>query len=180
MKKPQYNIEKIALRVIQRVSSKYKTEKLKPGYTGKYVIQKHKATNTHYDLRLQFPQEGKSVLRSWSLPKHRIPRKVGDKVLATETEDHPMSWGNVVDFGETHEIPEGQYGAGEVTLYDKGKFALIDVDYDSKYVIQFKGEKLDGIWALIKTEGKDFLFVKSSADQPELDEPEVQKAIENL
>jgi len=172
----------IVSRVIQRYlrASRYDTDSLEPGYIGKYVIHDHRAQNRHFDLRLEFPTSKGKVFRSWTIPKHTIPKSVGDKVLATETEDHPMSWGDVVDFDETHEIPEGEYGAGTVKLYDKGKFALIDMDYDSKYVFKMIGEKLDGVWSLVKTDGKNFLLVRSSADQPELEEPEVQKAIKKL
>ena len=161
--------------------SKYVQEQLKPGYTGLFVVQLHDATSTHWDLRLEFPVESLkesltsytvirehaseepkkkvypdkpgSVLRSWAVPKHRLP---GLKpILATETEDHDF---NYKDFEGV--IPEGQYGAGTVEIYDHGKFEFVDVEYDKKYVVDFKGNKIKGLYALIKTKGKKFLWIK--------------------
>jgi len=73
-----------------------------------------------------------------------------------ETFDHKVSYG---DFAGN--IPEGTYGAGEVLSWDKGTFELLDVEYDNKYIIDFNGKKLKGIYALIKTgSGKNFLWIK--------------------
>jgi len=135
----------------------YDKEKLRIGYKGRFVVHHHKATSEHWDLRLEFPIESKNkqktVLRSWAVPKHKLPDE--KPVLATETEDHDI---NYIDFEGT--IPEGQYGAGTVKIYDEGDFEIVDLDYDKKYVIKFDGKKIKGYYAIIKTGPKDFLLVK--------------------
>jgi len=156
----------------------YIKNELVPGYTGVFVIQDHRATNRHWDLRLSFPVEDVSkalgeyaekrpsgpepagkgkgkglVLRSWAIPKHRLPT---DKpLLASETEDHAYSYRLF-----SGAIPEGMYGAGTVEIYDHGTYKLLDVDYDKKYVFSLKGKKIQGTYALIKTGGKQFLWTK--------------------
>ena len=158
----------------------YDKEKLKKGYVGKFVIQKHFATNLHFDFRLTFPvtslkdslgnyiqkrhwdqtNEPKVkvddkpglVYRSWAIPKHKVPTST--PVFAKETEDHVLEYGK---FEGT--IPEG-YGAGKVEIYDSGKFTLVDVDYDKKYVFFLNGEKVQGYYALIKSKGDNFFWIK--------------------
>jgi hypothetical protein len=159
----------------------YTKEKLVPGYTGKFVIHEHSARNLHWDLRLSFPVDnvaealadysGKrphkgvepsnsapdkpgTVLRSWAIPKHKLPTT--KPLLASETEDHILSYGSFEG-----SIPEGQYGAGTVTIFDHGTYTLDRVDYDKKYVFTLKGRKVKGTYALIKTSGKSFLWLKT-------------------
>lgn len=160
----------------------YDTEKLKPGYKGTFVIHDHFSSRHHWDLRLNFPSTslkcslgeygGKrkpggpepvkkdypdkpgNVLRSWAIPKHKLPTT--KPILATETEDHAMEYGS---FHGT--IPEGEYGAGKVEIYDKGTYEMISVDYDKKYVFKLKGKKIDDTYALVKSSGKNFFWIKT-------------------
>jgi len=159
----------------------YVKDQLVPGYKAKFVIHSHDASRLHWDLRLEFPVDSlkdalksydekrvwkkttepqpkfhdkqQTVLRSWAIPKHMLPEK--KPLLATETEDHDI---NYINFKGA--IPEGQYGAGTVEIYDKGTFELVDVDYDKKYVIKFNGKKVKGVYALIRTSQKKFLWIK--------------------
>lgn len=119
-----------------------------------YVIQKHYASRTHYDLRL----EEKGVLKSWAIPKEP-PLKEGIKRLAVETEDHPLGY---EDFEGT--IPEGLYGAGKVELWDKGTYSPLEVKKGKK-VFEIKGSRIQGRYALIKIKSespdeKNWLFFK--------------------
>jgi DNA ligase D-like protein (predicted 3'-phosphoesterase) len=106
----------------------------------KYVIQKHKATNLHYDLRLEMNR----VLKSWALPK-LPPKSKGTKRLAIQVEDHPLSYAT---FKGT--IPEGNYGAGKVEIWDNGTYELLSKD-KKKIEIKIAGKKLRGNYVLIKT-----------------------------
>jgi DNA ligase D-like protein (predicted ligase)/DNA ligase D-like protein (predicted 3'-phosphoesterase) len=105
----------------------------------RFVIQEHNARRLHYDLRLE--REG--TLKSWAVPKG-IPHKKGEKRLAVETENHPLEYSS---FEGT--IPKGQYGAGEVKIWDKGlyepKLWMAD-----KIEFSLKGDKLDGKYLLTK------------------------------
>ncbi len=115
-----------------------------------FVVQKHDASHLHYDLRLSMD----GVLKSWALPK-KPPERAGVKRLAVETEDHPLSY---ADF--EGKIPEGQYGAGKVEIWDKGDYELEKGKKD-KIEVVLKGEKLKGAYALIKFKGKkNWLFFK--------------------
>ena len=109
-----------------------------------YVIQRHQASHLHYDLRLE--EEG--VLKSWAIPKEP-PQEEGIKRLAVQTEDHPLGYEEFEGV-----IPEGQYGAGKVETWDKGDYIPLEVTA-SKWVIEIKGEKLQGRHCLIKLKAKD-------------------------
>ncbi len=106
-----------------------------------YLIHKHKTNHPHYDLRLEI----NGALESWAIPK-RPPRIRHIKRLAIQTKPHPLSYAK---FEGT--IPEGSYGAGEVKIWDKGNFDLIEKKKDV-IVVNINGEKLNGEYCLVKTD----------------------------
>ncbi|MEM1550935.1 MAG: DNA polymerase ligase N-terminal domain-containing protein [Candidatus Bathyarchaeia archaeon] len=116
-----------------------------------YVIQKHAASHLHYDLRL----EKDGVLKSWAIPREP-PTVRGVKRLAIQTEDHPIEYANFEGV-----IPEGEYGAGTVEIWDKGTFDVEEWN-DEKIVIYIRGEKLRGRYCLIKFKKQEngWLFFK--------------------
>jgi DNA ligase D-like protein (predicted 3'-phosphoesterase) len=115
----------------------------------RFVIQKHAASSLHYDFRL----EADGVLKSWAVPKGPSldPR---EKRLAMPTEDHPLAYG---DFEGV--IPEGQYGAGEVIVWDTGTYRVLgdeaaaDALEDGHLSFWLEGEKLRGGYALTRMGG---------------------------
>jgi bifunctional non-homologous end joining protein LigD len=119
-----------------------------------FVIQRHDATRLHYDLRL----ERDGVLVSWAVPKG-LPLVKGERHLAVHTEDHPMEYGS---FAGT--IPKGHYGAGEVRIWDKGTYDLIEWT-EKKVSFRLHGERYQGEYHLIKTRDKDWLILMASASQ---------------
>src|SRR6266487_3924862 len=99
----------------------------------RFVIQKHQASHLHYDFRLEM--EG--VLRSWAVPKG-VPASRADKRLAMHVEDHPLDYAR---FEGT--IPEGNYGAGTVMVWDIGAYDLTDGSLgQGKLHFTLKGKKL--------------------------------------
>lgn len=119
-----------------------------------FVVQKHHASHLHYDLRLELD----GVLKSWAVPKGP-PKTPEEKRLAIMVEDHPYEY---KDFHGT--IPAGNYGAGEVEIWDKGTYesgeentveaieAAMRAGLKKGHVsLVFKGKKLKGEYALIKT-----------------------------
>lgn len=132
------------------------------GESRRFVIQKHDATRLHYDFRL----EDEGVLKSWAVT--REPAAVpGVKRLAIRTEDHPLGY---IDFEGV--IPEGQYGAGTVELWDHGTYApLLEGEPDSSVAaaisrgalkFHLEGERLRGNFVLYNFDkkGKDWFFFK--------------------
>ncbi|TET64742.1 3'-phosphoesterase [Candidatus Bathyarchaeota archaeon] len=115
-----------------------------------YVIQKHQASHLHYDLRLEMD----GVLRSWAIPK-TPPTEKGTKRLAIQVEDHPLEYANFAG-----EIPEGQYGAGTVEIWDKGRY-ILKAKNEDKLIFEIRGDKLKGDYCLIRFKGrKNWLFFK--------------------
>jgi bifunctional non-homologous end joining protein LigD len=111
-----------------------------------FVVQKHSATRLHYDFRLAVD----GVLKSWAVPKGPSLNP-DDKRLAVQTEDHPLDYG-----GFEGKIPEGNYGAGTVMVWDRGTFSpLGDVDAltqieRGEIKFHLNGEKLRGSFVLVK------------------------------
>src|SRR6202166_2861042 len=126
-----------------------------------YVIQKHRASQLHYDFRLEF----NGVLLSWAIPKGpSLDPSV--KRLAMQVEDHPLEYG---DFEGV--IPEGEYGGGTGVGWDNGEWLPESGDVekalekgDLKFTL--RGKKLKGSWVLVRThgygskEGKSWLLIK--------------------
>lgn len=130
----------------------------------RFVIQKHRASTLHYDFRLEMKDKntGETVLKSWAVPKN-LPTETKDKRLAVPTEDHPVDY---IDF--EGEIPEGNYGAGKVTIWDRGIWEKEGGGLSrGKMVINLYGEKIAGSYVLIETsygqksgEDKNWLIFK--------------------
>ena len=111
-----------------------------------FVIQEHKARRLHYDFRL----EHDGVLVSWAIPKG-VPTDLSGNHLAVQTEDHPLAYGA---FEGT--IPAGQYGAGEVTIWDRGTYDLEKWRDGKEVIATLHGEKHGSHrYALIHTGGRD-------------------------
>lgn len=119
-----------------------------------FVVHSHFARSHHYDLRLEI----NGVLKSWAVPKEP-PKTKTTKRLAIQVEDHPLEYAKFKG-----EIPEGQYGAGKVEIWDSGTYELEDKN-QSKIVLNLKGRKLIGKYVLVKTKygakpEKSWLFFK--------------------
>ncbi len=109
-----------------------------------FVVQEHHASHLHFDFRLSLD----GVLKSWAVPKG-VPTEIRVRRLAVETEDHPLAY---VDF--EGEIPEGEYGAGKVIIWDKGSFELLERT-ENKILVALDGVKLKGNFALVRFAGKE-------------------------
>jgi len=117
---------------------------------GIYLIQKHAASHLHWDLRLEMD----GVLKSWAIPKEP-PKQAGVRRLAVQVEDHPIEYAN---FEGT--IPEGEYGAGVVEMWDKGTYKMIDRKED-KLIAEINGNMLKGVYVLVRfKDKKNWLFFK--------------------
>ncbi len=125
-----------------------------------FVVHRHEARRLHYDLRLEMD----GVLKSWAVPRgfSFVPK---DKRLAVRTEDHPMQY-----YSFEGVIPAGQYGAGTMTIWDRGEFAVTGPGdglhgiEDGKLEFTLTGDKLRGEWHLVRTnaEKNEWLLFKAS------------------
>jgi bifunctional non-homologous end joining protein LigD len=116
----------------------------------RFVIQKHRASRLHYDFRL----EADGVLKSWAIPKGpSLDPK--ERRLAMHVEDHPLDYRTFEGI-----IPKGNYGAGEVIVWDEGTYALAEGDDPAAEIgagkIKFvlKGKKLHGEFTLVRIKGR--------------------------
>jgi bifunctional non-homologous end joining protein LigD len=144
------------------------------GHALEFVVQKHEASHLHYDFRLEM----KGVLVSWAVPKGPSLNPE-DKRLAMQTEDHPFAYRTFEGI-----IPEGEYGAGTVMVWDRGTYGPYaptgDLEADARGLREgyhkghitfiLDGQKLKGEFALIKMHGDDkdenaWLLVKADKDQ---------------
>lgn len=113
-----------------------------------YVIQKHRASHLHYDLRLEW----KGALLSWAVPKGpSLDPSV--KRLAARVEDHPLEYGSFEGI-----IPEGEYGGGTVMVWDDGTWTPETGSVDGalrqgELKFTLRGKKLKGSWVLVRTRG---------------------------
>jgi bifunctional non-homologous end joining protein LigD len=130
---------------------------------GLFVVHKHAATRLHYDLRLEMH----GVLESWAVPKGPS-RNPQDKRLAVHVEPHPIEYGDFEGL-----IPEGNYGAGAVIVWDRGAWVPVEDPEQGlekgKLLFDLRGYKLRGRWTLVKIKsrstrkdntGKEWLLIK--------------------
>jgi bifunctional non-homologous end joining protein LigD len=132
----------------------------------RFVVQKHDATRLHYDFRLELG----GTLKSWAVPKG-IPLKKGEKRLAVEVEDHPVSY---INFEGS--IPKGEYGGGTVLVWDLGTFeplgrAPLKQLSGGKLHVILSGKKLQGEWYLVRLrDEKQWLLIRGGEDLPPISE----------
>ena len=114
-----------------------------------FVVQKHAASRLHYDFRLELD----GTLKSWAVPKGPS-LDPGDKRMAVHVEDHPIDYG-----GFEGTIPKGQYGAGEVIVWDNGTWEPVGdarAGYRAgKLKFRLDGKKLHGGWTLVRMHGRE-------------------------
>src|SRR5436853_1189146 len=127
-----------------------------PSAGGLFVVHMHAARRLHWDLRLEMD----GVLRSWAVPKGPSPNRA-DKRLAVHVEDHPLEYGDFEGI-----IPEGNYGAGTVIVWDRGIWVPLEDVREGfekgKLLFELRGYKLHGRWTLIKLKKteKEWLLIK--------------------
>jgi DNA ligase D-like protein (predicted 3'-phosphoesterase) len=114
----------------------------------RFVVHKHDASHLHYDLRLEM----NGVLKSWAVPKGP-PEVLGERRLAVHVEDHPLEY---INFHGT--IPDGQYGAGTVEIWDHGTYTL-EKNQPNELEFVLNGKRLKGGY-VVQFKDKNWLFLK--------------------
>ena len=136
----------------------------------RFVVQKHAATSLHYDFRLEM--EG--VLRSWAVTKEPTA-ELGVKRLAVRTEDHPLEYASFEG-----DIPEPEYGAGHVDIWDRGTWIPEDEPVPAyrrgRLKFTLRGKRLKGAWALVRmgnaqTRKRDLWLLMKLEDRPRAESP---------
>ena len=132
------------------------------GNNDTFVIQEHHARRLHYDFRL----EHDGVLVSWAVPKN-IPVDPKQNRLAVHTEDHPLEYATF-----SGRIPKGEYGGGDVSIWDSGTYEL-EKWRDDEVIVVLHGKKARGRFALIRTKGSQWLMhlMKDAPDKPTPEKP---------
>ena len=123
---------------------------------GRFVVHEHHARRLHWDLRL----ERDGVLVSWALPRG-LPPDPGENRLAVHTEDHPLDY---IDF--EGEIPKGEYGAGEVRIWDRGTYEKEKFE-PAKVVVRLDGERVEGRYALFQTREENWMIHRMDPGDPD-------------
>jgi bifunctional non-homologous end joining protein LigD len=125
------------------------------GAGDRFVVQQHHARALHWDLRL----ERDGVLVSWAVPRG-IPKDPRRNHLAVHTEDHPIEY---ADF--SGEIPSGEYGAGHMTIFDRGTYAASKWR-DDEVIFELRGGRVSGRYALFRTDGKNWIIHRMDPPEP--------------
>jgi len=135
------------------------------GRAARFVVQEHHARRLHWDLRL----ERGGALVSWALPKG-VPGDPAVNHLAVHTEDHPLEYA-----GFAGEIPRGEYGAGQVTIWDHGTYEAVKWQ-DSEVKVILHGQRLSGGFALFRTHGDSWMIHRERVPLPGRIEPMLARA----
>jgi bifunctional non-homologous end joining protein LigD len=120
----------------------------------RFVVQEHHARRLHWDFRL----EHDGVLVSWAVPKG-VPADPKKNHLAVHVEDHPISY---IDFAG--EIPAGNYGAGQVSIWDHGTYE-IEKWSDREVMVVLHGKQLQGRYVLFRTNGENWMIHRMDPPQ---------------
>jgi len=133
----------------------------------RFVVQEHKARQLHYDFRLEMS----GILKSWAIP-NGPSMNPKERRLAVMVDDHNLEY---IDFEGV--IPVGQYGAGTVVIWDQGEYTLVEGDNplnaieDGKMVMELKGNKIKGMFSLVKMRGRGkdkWLLIKKNDEYSQI------------
>lgn len=135
-----------------------------------YVVQEHHARSHHFDFRLEMD----GVLVSWAVPK-AIPEETSEKRLAVHVEDHPLEYGSFEG-----EIPNGNYGAGKVAIWDAGQWEPMGKNWQTgfakgKFKFRLRGKRLEGNYLLARMGEEPNWLLRRLADTPGDSQPVLEK-----